>query len=170
MGAARIFALAGVISTAATATLAADLRLPPQPAPVVAPVDTGWYLRGYLGMSNQFFNGLSHPTFLTADSFGWYDKGGFDSAPFGGVGVGYTVNNWLRFDVTGEYRGKSNFMPSIITTITALPPTTTRPASPSGSGSSTPISISARGGASRPMSALASASRQFGSTISAIST
>jgi len=51
----------------------------------VATVDTGWYLRGYLGMSNQFFNGLDHPSFLNAPLFGWYDKGGFDSAPFGGV-------------------------------------------------------------------------------------
>ena len=36
------------------------------------------------------------------------DKG-FDAAPFFGLGVGYTVNNWLRFDVTGEYRGAANF-------------------------------------------------------------
>jgi opacity protein-like surface antigen len=26
-----------------------------------------------------------------------------------GLGVGYKFNDWLRFDVTGEYRGKSNF-------------------------------------------------------------
>ncbi|HLQ90656.1 MAG TPA: porin family protein, partial [Xanthobacteraceae bacterium] len=101
MSATRTFALAGAIATFATAAFAADLRLPPPPPPQpVATVDTGWYLRGYLGMSNQFFNGLDHPTFLNAPLFGWYDKGGFDSAPFGGVGIGYTANNWLRFDVT----------------------------------------------------------------------
>jgi opacity protein-like surface antigen len=33
----------------------------------------------------------------------------FDSAPLFGVGVGYQFNNWLRTDVTGEYRGKANF-------------------------------------------------------------
>jgi opacity protein-like surface antigen len=26
-----------------------------------------------------------------------------------GLGVGYKFNDWLRFDVTGEYRGKANF-------------------------------------------------------------
>ena len=26
-----------------------------------------------------------------------------------GGGVGYRFNNWFRVDVTGEYRGKSNF-------------------------------------------------------------
>ena len=110
MSATRTFALAGAIATFATAAFAADLRLPPPPPPQpVATVDTGWYLRGYLGMSNQFFNGLDHPTFLNAPLFGWYDKGGFDSSPFGGVGIGYTANNWLRFDVTGEYRGKAGF-------------------------------------------------------------
>jgi opacity protein-like surface antigen len=110
MSVAKIIALAGAISTLAASAFAADFPLPPPPPQVVvAPVDTGWYLRGYLGMSNQFFNGLSHPDFLTLNSFGWYDKGGFDSAPFGGVGIGYTVNRWLRFDATGEYRGKAGF-------------------------------------------------------------
>ena len=36
------------------------------------------------------------------------DKG-FDAAPLFGLGIGYTINNWLRVDVTGEYRGKANF-------------------------------------------------------------
>ncbi len=42
------------------------------------------------------------------DSVRNVDKG-FDAAPFFGLGVGYTVNNWLRVDVTGEYRGAANF-------------------------------------------------------------
>jgi opacity protein-like surface antigen len=33
----------------------------------------------------------------------------FASAGLFGLGVGYNVNNWLRFDVTGEYRGKAAF-------------------------------------------------------------
>src|SRR5205823_248027 len=36
-------------------------------------------------------------------------KGGFDSAPFYGAGVGYQWNSWFRTDVTGEYRGKASF-------------------------------------------------------------
>ena len=34
---------------------------------------------------------------------------GFDTAGIFGIGVGYQFNNWLRVDVTGQYRGKSNF-------------------------------------------------------------
>jgi len=30
-------------------------------------------------------------------------------SPLFGLGIGYIVNNWLRFDVTGEYRGAANF-------------------------------------------------------------
>ena len=32
------------------------------------------------------------------------------SSPLFGVGIGYEFNSWLRFDVTGEYRGKSLFI------------------------------------------------------------
>ena len=173
MSVSKILALAGAIATFGTAAVAADLRLPPPPPPqVVTAVDTGWYLRGYLGMSNQFFNGLSHPDFLTANSFGFYDKGGFDSAPFGGVGIGYTVNNWLRFDLTGEYRGKAGFhaLDNYFNLNQNSINTNNYTASKSEwSGSSMPISISAPGGALRPMWAPASVSRRSGSTISAIS-
>jgi opacity protein-like surface antigen len=69
----------------------------------------GWYLRGYIGQSNQFANSISHPSFETAPQFEFLDKGGFDSAPFYGAGVGYQWTSWLRTDVTGEYRGKAAF-------------------------------------------------------------
>ena len=71
-----------VVGTAAlvnTAVLAADLPQPPVYAP---PVEGGWYLRGYIGQSNQFLNSISHPSFATAAQFEFLDKGGFDSAPF----------------------------------------------------------------------------------------
>ena len=105
MSAVRVSSLAGAIALVSTAVFAADLplRLPE------APIETGWYLRGYLGMSNEFFKGLSHPDFAVAPEFTFLDKGGFDSAPIFGIGLGYTWNNWLRTDVTGEYRGKAGF-------------------------------------------------------------
>jgi opacity protein-like surface antigen len=34
---------------------------------------------------------------------------GFDASPLFGVGVGYYFNDWLRFDLTGEYRSKADF-------------------------------------------------------------
>ena len=33
----------------------------------------------------------------------------FGTAGIFGLGVGYRVNNWFRADVTGEYRGNSQF-------------------------------------------------------------
>jgi opacity protein-like surface antigen len=80
------------------------------PAPVLAPaVDySGWYLRGDIGFSNQNVGSLFNVNYANFDSVSNIDKG-FDAAPLFGLGVGYAVNNWLRFDVTGEYRGAANF-------------------------------------------------------------
>ena len=120
MSRARILALAGataLLSTAtfaalSTETLAADLPPPPLPPPVYRPAvveASGWYLRGFVGMSNQFLSDIHHPSFDTAPQFTFLDKGGFESGIFVGGGIGYAWNNWLRFDVTGEYRGKVGF-------------------------------------------------------------
>jgi opacity protein-like surface antigen len=90
---------------AVTAASAADL--PPPPPPIPVPVFSGWYLRGDTGMTNQQTNSLTNVVapgtsvgtkFLT-----------FDSAPMYSLGAGYQFNNWLRFDVTGEYRGNAHF-------------------------------------------------------------
>jgi opacity protein-like surface antigen len=99
------FALAGATAlVVGSGALAADLAAQYQPV-----ATGGWYLRGYIGQSNQFVNSISHPSFATAAQFEFLDKGGFDSAPFYGAGVGYQWNSWLRTDVTGEYRGKASF-------------------------------------------------------------
>lgn len=86
--------------------LAADLYVDP-PAP--APVFGGWYLRGELGMSNQRLGGLQQELFDDVALHEFLDDGGFDSAPFGGVGVGYQFNEWLRADAIVQYRGKADF-------------------------------------------------------------
>ena len=78
-----------------------------EPIPVVEV--GGWYIRGYLGMSNQFFDGLESDLFDIPDEFGWYDEGGFSSAPIVGAGVGYQFTDYLRGDLTVEWRGKSDF-------------------------------------------------------------
>jgi opacity protein-like surface antigen len=107
MVSAKIFGLAGAAALLSSTALAADLPPPIYRAPVV--VESGWYLRGFVGMSNQFVDNISHPSFATAPQFVFLDKGGFDSAPFFGGGIGYQWNNWLRVDVTTEYRGKAHF-------------------------------------------------------------
>jgi opacity protein-like surface antigen len=109
---AKLFGLAGAAALLNTATLAADLP-PPLPQPVYQPPvvveASGWYLRGFVGMSNQFLDNISHPDFATAPQFTFLDKGGFDSAPFAGGGVGYQWNNWFRVDATIEWRGAAGF-------------------------------------------------------------
>ena len=101
----RKFAFAAAAVLVNSGALAADLAAPYQP-----PVDSGgWYLRGYIGQSNQFLDNISHPSFATAPQFSFLDKGGFDSAPFFGAGIGYQWNSWFRSDITGEYRGKASF-------------------------------------------------------------
>lgn len=105
--------LAGTFLTtfAVGAASAADMPAPivvPQPFPVQTCCE-GWYLRGDIGMSNQQVDHLDNALFATAASFQWLDKGGFDSAPFFGLGIGYQFNEWFRIDFTGEYRGKASF-------------------------------------------------------------
>jgi opacity protein-like surface antigen len=112
MNRAKTLGLAGAAALLSTASLAADLAPLPVRAPVyAAPVVAagGWYLRGYVGASNEFLSRISHPDFLTAPAFTFLDSGGFDSAPFGGGGIGFQWNNWFRVDATVEYRGKAGF-------------------------------------------------------------
>ncbi|MGH6761329.1 MAG: outer membrane protein [Phyllobacterium sp.] len=102
-------AAAVMLGLTATSAFAADIiEVPVDPQPV--PAFGGWYLRGHIGMSNQRLGELEY--FRMADlgeSHGWYDDGGFDSAPIFSVGAGYQFNDWFRADATVEYRGKSDF-------------------------------------------------------------
>jgi opacity protein-like surface antigen len=95
---------------AASAAHAADY---PQPAPVYVPAPVieeyaAWYLRGDIGFSNQQVRELFSEQDAAFASLTHVDKG-FDAAPLFGLGIGYYFNDWLRFDITGEYRGKANF-------------------------------------------------------------
>jgi opacity protein-like surface antigen len=102
------FALASAaVCLAITSANAADLLPPPPQSIAVVTTFSGWYLRGDIGMTNQQTTSLTNVVapgtsvgtkFLT-----------FDSAPLYSMGAGYQFTNWLRFDVTGEYRGNSQF-------------------------------------------------------------
>jgi opacity protein-like surface antigen len=67
----------------------------------------GWYLRGDIGFSNQRVDRLNN--LLDRNNTSSVQTLNFSSAGIFGLGVGYKVNNWFRADVTGEYRGNSNF-------------------------------------------------------------
>ena len=103
--------VAGFLAVAASTMTAqaADLLPPPpmaEPFEVAGGFAGGWYLRGDIGFSNQSVDRIESPDLAPGSPT--INKG-FDSAPFGGVGVGYKFNEWLRADLTGEYRGRSNF-------------------------------------------------------------
>jgi opacity protein-like surface antigen len=118
MGNTRLLAAAAAaVLLGMPAARAADLGPPPPPCSMTptapgcaAPVAeySGWYLRGDIGMSNQSVSSLENAgvnagatvttPFLT-----------FDSAPIFDVGIGYQLNNWLRFDATAEYRANAHF-------------------------------------------------------------
>ncbi len=101
--------IAGTAILATSAAMAADMRMPPPPMPVPMQDFGGWYLRGDVGMSNQRVKSL--------DNLLYHDPGvavqnvglGFSSGMTYGLGVGYQFNNWLRADITGEYRGATEF-------------------------------------------------------------
>ena len=109
----KAVALAGLTALFATAAqstvFAADMPrlLPPVEFPPVEEFG-GWYLRGDIGMSNQRVKELFNSDYNRVVSVNTAQKS-FDAAPIFGVGIGYQFNNWLRFDITGEYRGRANF-------------------------------------------------------------
>lgn len=102
-----------VLATAGAApAMAADIYEPTvieTPEYVPAAV-SGWYLRGDIGMSNQRLEGgLYNALFDTTDIVEFLDPGGFSSAPTFQVGIGYQFNDWLRSDLTVQYRGAADF-------------------------------------------------------------
>ena len=105
------FVMGAVLSmTVALPVMAADF-IPEPPVieyPEPEPVYGGWYLRGHIGASNQRLDHLWNAV-NAAGNFEWIDRGGFDSAPVFGGGVGYKVNDYLRLDGIIEYRGKASF-------------------------------------------------------------
>ena len=103
----KIFAMASAAAgLAVTAANAADLALAPIPVPVIQEF-SGWYLRGDIGMTNQQVNSLNNVV-APGTSVGTKFLQ-FDSAPLYSIGGGLQFNNWLRADVTGEYRGNAHF-------------------------------------------------------------
>ena len=104
-------AFAGLAILSATAANAADLPrlMPPVHVPIEEAVVSGWYLRGDIGMTNQGFKNLFQRLYLTPGTTVEQVGHGWDSSVFFGLGIGYKFNDWFRFDVTGEYRGKANF-------------------------------------------------------------
>src|SRR5437899_6591874 len=104
----KSFIAAGAATLLSQAAFAADMAIAPPPyAPPVVEDFGGWYLRGDIGFSNQRVDRLNNALDSTLTSS--VQTNNFNSAGIFGLGVGYKVNNWFRADVTGEYRGNSQF-------------------------------------------------------------
>src|SRR5512140_1168886 len=101
---------AGAASLLSSMAFAADMPMitpPPMYAPPPVQDFGGWYLRGDIGFSNQHVDRLNNV--LDAGNTSSVQHLGFNTAGIFGLGAGYRVNNWFRADVTGEYRGNSQF-------------------------------------------------------------
>ena len=126
--------------------------VPPPP-----PSDRGIYFKGYIGQANPDVGGMWTEVYRPAGSFTVHHKD-IKSSPLFGLGVGWQRNHWLRFDLTGEYRGDALFLGQrYLQHVRLRARTNTRPTSRAGSASPTPTSTWATGAASRPTSAPASA-------------
>jgi opacity protein-like surface antigen len=109
---ARMLGAAGAaLGFSIAAAQAADLSVIQPPIAPVVQEYAGWYLRGSVGMTNQQVGSLALqplPASFAGETITTPFLG-FASSPLFGAGVGYQLNNWLRFDGTAEYRGAASF-------------------------------------------------------------
>lgn len=104
-----VVATALIMGQSVTAS-AADLLPPPvmEPVPIPEPIPVREiYLRSYIGITSQEIDDFTNVA-IRAGGFTIIDHD-FDSSPFIGFGIGIRRSDRFRFDVTGEYRGKSDF-------------------------------------------------------------
>lgn len=101
-------AICAILSVSAVPTQAADLGygsvkdIPPPPS------GRTWYLKGTIGMKNP------EPGSIFVDEPSFVDHTvhheDIKSTALYGFGIGIEHSRWLRFDITGEYRGKQLFV------------------------------------------------------------
>jgi len=77
--------------------------VPPPP-----PSDRGLYIKGYVGQANSDVGNIWTEGFDT-NNFTVYHND-IKSSPLFGLGIGWKHSHWLRFDVTGDYRGDALFV------------------------------------------------------------
>jgi opacity protein-like surface antigen len=118
----KFFVAAGAASLSSSMAFAADMPMitpPPMYAPPPVQDFGGWYLRGDIGFSNQRVKNIAMADGRNAQLLSLQETTAFDTAGVFGVGVGYQFNNWLRGDITGQFRGNSNFKGADVITFPA---------------------------------------------------
>jgi opacity protein-like surface antigen len=108
----KFLVAAGAASLLSSVAFAADMpSIMPAPA-YGPPVEDfgGWYLRGDIGFSNQSVKNVRNTNeSLYTPLLSLSQQSGFDTGGVFGIGIGYQFNNWFRADITGQYRGRTNF-------------------------------------------------------------
>ncbi len=131
MGKSKALILATLVAVgASSAAFGADL-LPPPPQLEPIPVDVGggWYLSGDVGvgaLQMSSWRSTLAPVDETGNTFNAVAVPSFAAIgdqTFGGVGVGYQFNHWLRADITGEYRTEASYRANIMSAWTLNNPT-----------------------------------------------
>ena len=156
LGSALMFALCAPANAADIyeGGLKGGYDVPPPP-----PTDRGIYFKGYVGAADGDVGDIWTRDFAT-NSCSVHHKD-IKSSPLFGIGIGWQARHWLRFDLTGEYRGDALFVGARQCHGRApLAPTSTRPTFAAGWVSPTPTSTWATGAASPRSSAPASALRR----------
>lgn len=77
---------------------------------VAAPSDRGFYVKGYIGQANPDSGNMWNEAY-DSNSFTVHHND-IKSSPLYGIGVGWQARSWLRFDLTGEYRGDASYFGS----------------------------------------------------------
>ena len=107
-----IFLGLALVLSQTIAASAADLGLPEMPMEVIEPVCTTcggpWYLKGFIGAANPTVGSIETEAFAFNDFTVFHED--IKSSTLFGLGLGYDTGHYFRFDVTGEYRGKSLFI------------------------------------------------------------
>ncbi|MFZ3361692.1 MAG: outer membrane protein [Xanthobacteraceae bacterium] len=112
----RLLCTAASAIVISTAAYAADMPQMPPPQPqyayqpplmIMQQPEGAWYLRGDIGIGIETETNVEFlQNSLNSSDFSISHTSIGDSTFFLG-GIGYEFNNWLRFDVTGEYRSKA---------------------------------------------------------------
>lgn len=95
---------------------AADYRLPPppmvEPHQEIVPLGSGWYLRGDIG----YVKPVDPEVELFNSGFGTfsYSAEKLDPSLSLGIGAGYKFTNWLRTDITLDYRFAGDFSGQVV--------------------------------------------------------
>jgi opacity protein-like surface antigen len=102
-----------LVLASAPAAIAADIyrggyqNYEPAPPPP-PPTDRGIYIKGYVGQANTSSGSIWTPIYDTNNFTVYHDD--IKSSALFGVGVGWRARHWLRFDLTGDYRGDTTFL------------------------------------------------------------